>query len=522
MSMYIFNLAVGFHFGGVERAQGYRAEAFREFPQPVKFVFTEFPGKRELSFYQKAGIDLEQMLSVHHFFTDHPALTFFVKAKDKLEELKEILHDTRTAYRDTEIWLIKDGCIVASLLLDERNKEYLYAIHYFAKLKLIRTEYYTDGLACVEYYVTAGPEGGLYAKTVRRTFCHRDGSVAYDQLWKGEEARYLFPDGRLYTKSQWIAEFVKRLCLSEDDIVFLDRGAQCDFVQPLFQFGKKARLMTFFHSGHYFEKGEDPATWGYLNLNYEYLYFFKYSDQIDTIVVSTQGQKEELVQRLRDYGCAVPHVEVIPVAGIECLRHPKVPRERCSMLTVSRIDWRKKIDWIIKSVVKAHRKNPDIYLDIYGDGDKGHLKSLQDLVCAEEAQSYIRFMGYQDVTEVYQNYEVYLSASLWETLGLSMMEAIASGTAMIGLDVKYGNRLFIEPERNGYLVNFDLDYVLGDDSRLIDDMAEKIVKIFEDEERLKEFHRASYEIAERFSDEIVREKWKKLFGWDGKAEEGMI
>lgn len=512
MSIYIFNLAVGFHFGGVERAQGYRAAALKECSYPVKFVFTQFPEKRELSFYQKAGIDIEQMLSAHHYFTDHPALALSVKAEDKLEELKESLHYTKTEDCGTEIWLIKDGCIVASLLLDDNNREYLYAIHYYAKGELIRTEYYTDGIVCVDYFVTESQDGGPYAKIVRRTFCHRDGSVAYDQLWKGEEEHYLFPDGSLYTRSQFIAEFVKRLSLSEKDIVFLDRGAQCDFVQPLFQFGNAARFMTFLHSGHYFEKGEDPGTCGYLNFNYEYLYFFKYSDKIDTMVVSTQRQKEELLQRLRDYGCAVPHVEVIPAAGIERLRHPKVTRERYSLLTVSRIDWRKKIDWIIKGVVKAHRKNPDIFIDIYGEGDRAHLKSLQDLVSEHQAQSYIRFMGYQDVTEVYQNYEVYLSASLWETLGLSMMEAVASGTAMIGLDVKYGNRLFIEPGRNGYLVDFNLNYVLGDDSRLIDDMAEKIVKIFEDEERLEEFHGASYEIAGRFSDEMIREKWRKLFG----------
>ena len=49
------------------------------------------------------------------------------------------------------------------------------------------------------------------------------------------------------------------------------------------------------------------------------------------------------------------------------------------------------------------------------------------------------------MTEIYKNYEVYVSASLLETLGLSIMEAVGSGMALIGLNVKYGNQVFIHP-----------------------------------------------------------------------------
>ena len=81
---------------------------------------------------------------------------------------------------------------------------------------------------------------------------------------------------------------------------------------------------------------------------------------------------------------------------------------------------------------------------------------------------------------------------------------------MIGLDVKYGNRLFIQPEKNGYLVNFHKDNVDGDDEKLTDIIAGKIIEIFTDEERLDKFHRNSYEIAAGFSSEIIKEKWKVL------------
>jgi hypothetical protein len=41
------------------------------------------------------------------------------------------------------------------------------------------------------------------------------------------------------------------------------------------------------------------------------------------------------------------------------------------------------------------------------------------------------------------------------------------------LEGKYGNRLFIQPEKNGYLIDYEPSYSEGNDSKLIDDMAKK-------------------------------------------------
>ena len=118
-------------------------------------------------------------------------------------------------------------------------------------------------------------------------------------------------------------------------------------------------------------------------------------------------------------------------------------------------------------------------------------------------------MGYADLTEIYKNYEVYLAASFMETWGLSVMEAVGSGLALIGLNVKYGNRLFIHPGKNGYLVDIDLKNVEDNDQR-INDMAEKIVEIFQNRKRLDEFHQYSYDLGKYFLFHEIEEKWKRL------------
>lgn len=506
MSVYIFTLMAGYVFSGVDSAQGYRARILENASYPVKFIFTELPTRRDIFRYGEIGIKPEQMLDMHRYFTDNRTLELHGSAENKLVELREVLHCTSVERRENEIWMIRNGSVIASILLDGQDRDSYYGIHYYNQAKLVRTEIYTNGISYVNYYVTARSEQKVYAKLVRRVFYNRNGGIAYDQIFEGKKEWYLFPDGRRYTKLQFFVAFIRKLNLKEQDVVLLDRPARFEFLQPIFQFKNKARLIVVMHSRHFYEKGENPYD---LYLPREYDYCFKYSGMIDTVVVSTQEQKEELVAKLKAYQCIVPKIAVIPAGGVKELSYPVTKRHPYSLLTVSRLERQKKLEWVIKGVIKAHQINSDIFIDIYGKDD-GYLGYLQDLVSQNQAQSYIHFMGWADVTEIYKKYEVYLTASLGESLGLSLLEAVSSGTAMVGLDVKYGNRLFIQPGRNGYLVNFTTDYVDGEDEELTDAIAEKIIEVFIDKERLERFHQNSYEIAKGFYFDIIAEKWNGL------------
>ncbi len=516
MAVYVFNLLVGYEFSGVEHAQGYRAMILKKFMPSVKYIFTELPGRREINSFSKLGIDIEQMLSMHQSFTDNCTLCLSVKVNDKLEELKKWLHVTDIHYGKNSMELFKDNERVASILLDGDNFEYVSMIYYFSRGRLIRTEFYAgEGVCYADNYMTEKSGKEIYAKLVRRSFYNKNGTVVFDQIFEGKMEWNIFQDGKILTKPQMVAEFVRRLNLSESDTILLDRGAQLDFIQPLFKYKNKARLIQILHTGHYFEKGEDPH---YLYLNWEYYYAFKYSRQIHAIVVSTQEQKEGLVKILREYGFHVPYIVVIPVGGLAQVRFSEGSRKSYSLLSVSRIDRRKKLEWMIWSVIKAHQKNSKISFDIYGNNNENnrYFQEIKKIVIENQAQSYIRFKGYVDVTDVYKKYEVYISTSTWETYGLSVMEAVGSGNALIGLDVKYGNRLFIHPDENGYLIPFDLRYI-EDDKKLIDEMANRILDIFSDRDRLERFHQRSYEIANQFLSDEIENKWKNLLLYPEKA-----
>ena len=56
--------------------------------------------------------------------------------------------------------------------------------------------------------------------------------------------------------------------------------------------------------------------------------------------------------------------------------------------------------------------------------------------------------------DVYPQYELYVTTSQWETFGLTLMEAVGAGLALVGFDARYGNPTFIKDGENGYLVPY--------------------------------------------------------------------
>lgn len=100
----------------------------------------------------------------------------------------------------------------------------------------------------------------------------------------------------------------------------------------------------------------------------------------------------------------------------------------------------------------AKQHLPELTFDIYGEG--GQRQLLEELIAKHQASDYIKLKGHHDLEQIYAQYEAYVTASTSEGFGLTLMEAVGSGLAMIGLDVRYGNQTFIEPGQNGYLLEY--------------------------------------------------------------------
>ena len=83
---------------------------------------------------------------------------------------------------------------------------------------------------------------------------------------------------------------------------------------------------------------------------------------------------------------------------------------------------------------------------------------------------------------------------------------------MIGLDVRYGNRLFIKNNINGKLVDFNIDDIGKEEVEkvTIERMKDAIIEVFENRERLISYQNNSYIIAKEYMDEQIEEKWLKF------------
>ncbi|MBO7303963.1 MAG: glycosyltransferase [Clostridia bacterium] len=128
----------------------------------------------------------------------------------------------------------------------------------------------------------------------------------------------------------------------------------------------------------------------------------------------------------------------------------------------------KNFPMLIKAFAKAHEKNPDITLDIYGKGSDEYTEKLNLLINENNADQYVRLCGRtNDMHGELIKHDAFIMSSDYEGMPNALAEAMAVGLVCISTDCRTGPRDLIRPEENGFLVP------VGD----VDAMAEKIIKV---------------------------------------------
>ncbi len=523
--VYDFSILSWYELSGVDVAQVRRDSFFQKAGEEVKYIFTDVPDQIYIERYQKLGLRREQMLSVHAFMTGKTDISGSISASDWIAGYMKIQPDISVIRDENSIEIKTQNQRVMTMFLREDGESF-YAINYYECEKLIAREIYADRLLWTFHYVTAQNENGSYARLSRTTFYDADGCTCFELLPGGDidiaknmriglsaDARdyekYILPDGEVLTKPEFLKRFLEALHMTKDDMIFIDRPMRLAFIQPLFEMDAKAPIYIFLHSGHYYLPGEDPDA---VFWNKEYYYYFKNAERIRAFIVSTEEQKKDLKERMKDYGMKCPDVYVIPASGIPAIERPKSPRKPYSVMTASRLISRKGMDIMIKAVIRAHETVPELTFDIYGKGPDEYVDFLKQIVAAADAGDYIRFMGRQIMTGAYPKYEAYLTAAQWETLGLSLMEAVAAGQALIGFDVRYGNKVFIRDGENGVRIPVDLAELSDSqyENIYVEKMADAIIDTFKKRDTIKKYSAGSYEIAERFLDDRLSDIWVKI------------
>lgn len=485
MTIYTFNLLVGYEPNGVDVAQASRALMLRELNAPAKFVFTTWPQPYKLNYYLSLGHRYEEFLHAYVCFTDQdgyiPSLT--VGALQQQFQLTRL--DLKKQDETEFIYEFSDGSRLV-FTKDPYKKGCVRYVDYITNGILLKREWYGARKLVTEYF-----EKGIL---IRRSFHNQDGHIAFEELKQGATWLYRLGNEILVSQTEVMRRFLARLSLTQEDTLLLDRAALIAFARPILELHSPAKLGFVFHSEHEFKNG---------GLYYEYYYIFKYAQRFDFFITATEAQKAVLETTLHKQGLNNATIYTLPVGHLDSLSYPDGQRNPLSLITASRLDPRKRLDLAVRAVALAHDKVPNLHFDIYGKGVEQ--ENLEHLIDALGAGSYIHLRGHANLQQIYPQYELYVTTSQWETFGLTLMEAVGAGLALVGFDARYGNPTFIKDGKNGYLVPYDETM---DEDLLVSDMADKIVAVLES--NLESMHQASYDLAKKYLKPEILEAWRKL------------
>ncbi|WP_086428567.1 accessory Sec system glycosyltransferase GtfA [Staphylococcus cornubiensis] len=496
MTIYNINFGIGWASSGVEYAQSYRAQLLRLCNENAKFIFLDFIASENIqTLTDNLGFKDEEIIWLYQYFTDIPIAPTTYTLQDLQNELGQPVMYVEDMGKIQRLYFHHPSQTFVTCYLKNEGEPYVDRAEFVVNGKLIRKDFYSYVRTFSEYYAPSEQRAKLYM----RQFYNEDGTVAYQEIIDGDMCMYHFQDAILYSKEELVAYFIQKLNLTSDDIILLDRASHIG--QAVLQNKQQSRVGVVIHAEHFSENATDGA---HILWNNYYEYQFKNAKFIDFYIVATELQNTTLTEQFRQYTADDPRIYTIPVGSLKQLTYPTKDRTPYTIITASRLASEKHVDWIARAVIKAKKHVPELQFDIYGYGPEH--ERIQKVIQEHNAENYIHFKGHVDLTHIYAQYELFVSASQSEGFGLTLMEAVGSGLGMIGFNVNYGNPTFIHDGQNGYL----LDTLATNETidAITDRMADKIVQYFQ--HGPKSPHETSYAIAKHFETTEIVKKWQNL------------
>lgn len=168
----------------------------------------------------------------------------------------------------------------------------------------------------------------------------------------------------------------------------------------------------------------------------------------------------------------------------KCYGHAKT----LSFVYVGRLSFEKNIDIIIKAFQIINERGIDFSVKIVGNGPAR--KYLEGMVKMCSLESKIHFTGKicgNKLRQIYRKNDVFITASAMETLGMAILEALASGTPVIAVR-KYAIPEVVKDGVNGYLA----------EPYSAESLSEAIMKVVKNKSKISHFGRQGVKIAQKY------------------------
>lgn len=219
---------------------------------------------------------------------------------------------------------------------------------------------------------------------------------------------------------------------------------------------------------------------------------------LDCVVVISKYHERMYSDWFRDTGVKIARIENIL---------DNSPREISSLnnealVAVGRFDPIKDFSSAIEVMRHLVEKRPSLKLYLLGDGEEREL--LENKVKEYHLEQNVIMPGFVSADEVAMymaKSDVFVMTSIKECFPMVILEAYDSGLPVVAFDVLTGPRELVVDERTGYLI----------ENRSPEQMAEKILFILNDKEKLKGMSTNSLLEAKKYKINVIIEKWYDLF-----------
>ena len=273
------------------------------------------------------------------------------------------------------------------------------------------------------------------------------------------------------------------------------------------RFNKNFRLIVSenFHVSSAMSAADSHPGWfGWYYRTFLSREYAKYADVVH--VVSKEGA-EDLI---KNHGIPSGKIRVVynPVnrddlkkSSAEAVDEDWLADGNSTVVSASRISAQKRIDVLLRAweIVKNHPEAKPYKLIICGDGPLlGRMKELSAKISVGDS---VKFIGFQsNPWKFMSRARLFVSASEWEGLSLSLIEAEALGVPIVASDCPSGNKEILMNGEAGFLF----------ENKNAEDCAQKILLAMENAELCRRKAKIGSENIERFELENIVRQYAEL------------
>lgn len=188
-----------------------------------------------------------------------------------------------------------------------------------------------------------------------------------------------------------------------------------------------------------------------------WMYLRNFLKRPEVVITPSAPIKEELLAN----GVVMKRCEVVPT-GVDCTRYSPENYDRKFLekfglsgkrvlLHVGRLSMEKRLDIVLKAMAELAPKHPNLRLLVVGKGPASdHYKRMARELGISDRVVFAGFLPDEELPVAYASCEMLVIASTFETQGLVVLEALASGTPVAGIRYRAIPE-FVKEGKNGCL-----------------------------------------------------------------------